>query len=116
MKKKTYFHFPLGGILTKDIIFKKLEKLLNEVKIEIKNKNKKYEDIAIHLDLTESKEASIINEFFFGFLITKFYTNNENYIYIPKDIHIFIEIPNCFEDYLSKFSILNIFNKVNITF
>ena len=115
-KNKTYFHFPLGGILTKNTIFNKLEKLLNDINIEINNNKKKYEDIAIHLDLTESKEKSIINEFFFSFFITRFYTNNENIIYIPKDIHIYIEIPNCFEDYLSKFSILKIFNKENINF
>jgi len=115
-KNKVYFHFPLGGILTKSIIFNKLEKIINEIDIEIKKNNNKYGNIAIHLDLTESEEASIINEFFFSFLITRFYTNNENVIYIPKDIHIYIEVPNCFENYLSKFSILKIFNKENITF
>ena len=117
--KKIYFHFPLGGILTKNIIFDKLEKLLNGengINEKIKSENKNYKDIAIHLDLTETKEISILNEFFFSFLITKFYSNNENIIYIPKDIHIYIEIPNCFDDYLSKFSILNIFKKDNITF
>ena len=113
---KKYFHFPLGGILNKSTIFNKLDTLLNEVEIEKTKNNKKYEDIAIHLDLTESEEASIINEFFFSFLITRFYTNNENIIYIPKDIYIYIEIPNCFEAYLSKFNILKIFNKDNITF
>lgn len=51
----------------------------------------------------------------FAFLITKFYTNNETIIYIPKDIEIYIEIPNCFNDYLSKFGILNIFTRENIT-
>jgi len=113
--KKIYFHFPLGGILTKKTIFNKLEKILNEIKNEIFKNNKDYKDIAIHLDLIESKETSIINEFFFSLFITRFYTSNENIIYIPKDIYIYIEIPNCFEDYLSKFSILKIFNKDNIT-
>ena len=112
---QVYFHFPLGGILTKKTIFDKLEKLLNGIKIQIENNNKKYEDIAIHLDLIESEETSILNEFFLSFLITRFYKNDENIIYIPKDIHIYIEIPNCFEDYLSKFSILKIFDKENIT-
>ena len=116
MKDKTYFHFPLGGILTKNIIFEKLNILLNEVEKRIKKENKNYKDVGIHLDLTESKEESIMNEFFFSFLITRFYTNNENIIYIPKDIMIYIEIPNCFEDYLSKFNLLNIFEKKNITF
>ena len=109
-KEKTYYHFPLGGILTKNIIFDKLKNLLDKIK------NESYKDIAVHLDLTESEEKSIINEFFFSFLITKFYTNNENILYIPKDMYIYIEIPNCFDDYLEKFSILNIFNKENITF
>ena len=112
-ENKKYFHFPLGGILSKDIIFNKLENLLNRIKNEIKEDN--YKDIAIHLDLTESEEISIINEFFFSFLITKFYINNESIIYIPKDITIYIEIPNCFENYLSKFGILSMFKKENIT-
>ena len=107
---KKYFHFPLGGILNKDIIFNKLSKLLKKIKSE------NYDKVAIHLDLTESKEQSILNEFFFSFLVTKFYTNNESIIYVPQDIDIYIEIPNCFTDYISKFRILNIFNKENITF
>ena len=81
-----------------------------------KIKNENYKEIAIHLDLTESKEKSIINEFFFSIFITKFYSNNENIIYIPKDISIYVEIPNCFKNYLSKFSILTIFKNENITF
>ena len=115
-KSKTYFHFLLGRIFTKSVIFDKLEKLLDKINEEINKNNKKYDDIAIHLDLTESQETSIMNKFFFSFLITKFYSNNENIIYIPKDIHIYIEISNCFDDYLSKFGILGIFNKKNITF
>ena len=107
--KKKYYHFPLGGILTKCIIFDKLSNLLNKMK------NENYKDIAIHLDLTESEETSLLNEFFFSFLITKFYSNNEYIIYIPKEIYIYIEVPNCFENYLSKFNILNIFRKENIS-
>ncbi len=64
--KKKYFHFPLGGILTKNIIFKKLENLLKKIK------NYNFKDVSIHLDLTESEEKSIINEFLFSFLITNF--------------------------------------------
>ena len=109
-KKQKYFHFPLGGILTKDIIFEKLKNLLKKIKDE------NFKDVAIHLDLTESREKSIMNEFLFSFLITKFYSNSENIIYIPKDIFIYVEIPNCFEDYISKFNLLKIFKRDNITF
>jgi len=109
--KKQYYHFPLGGILTKTIIFEKLSSILKLI-----NKKKyDYEKISIHLDLTESKETSIINEFLFSFLITKFYINNENIIFIPKDIQIYIEIPNCFKNYLSKLGIIKIFNCENIS-
>ena len=104
--------------MTKNIIFNKLDNLLNGVNginEILKSENKDNKDIAIHLDLTETKEISIINEFFFSFLITKFYTNNENIIYIPKDIYIYIEIPNCFKDYLSNFNILKIFQNDPIT-
>ena len=123
-KKQKYFHFPLGGILTKNVIAKKISNLLKKIKEENKkdvSENKEKDKIgenkiknAIHLDLTESEETSIINEFLFSFLITKFYTNNETIIYIPKDIEIYIEIPNCFKNYLSQFGILNIFKKDNI--
>ena len=102
---KQYFLFPLGGIVTKTVIFEKLSRLLNKIKEKIKDNN--YQNVAIHLDLTESKETSIINDFLFSFLITKFYTKNENIIYIPKDIDIYIEIPNCFENYISKLYIFN---------
>ena len=124
-KKQKYFHFPLGGILTKKIISGKIKNLLENIKSE--NENDKNVDEnnndsgkngiknAIHLDLTESVETSLINEFLFSFLITKFYTNNETIIYIPKDIDIYIEIPNCFNDYLSQFGILSIFYKENIS-
>ena len=108
--KKKYYHFPLGGILSKKTIFNKLESLLNKIKRE------NFKDAAIHLDLTESEEKSILNEFFFSFLITKFYSNNESIIYIPKDISIYVEIPNCFEKYLDQFDILKIFKNENITF
>ena len=104
-----YFYFPLGGRLTKNIIYNKLQNLLNKIK------NEEYKDVAIHLDLGDSNNLSAINEFLFSFLITKFYANNENIIYIPNDIFIYIEIPNCFEDYLSKFKILRIFNTEIIT-
>ena len=102
--KKKYYHFPLGGILSKALIFKKLSILLKKIKKENGNN---YQIVAIHLDLIESKDISVINEFLFSFIITKFYTNNESIIYIPKDIDIYIEIPNCFGNFLSNFGIFN---------
>jgi hypothetical protein len=128
-KKQKYFHFPLGFILTKKAISTKIFSLFENIKKEKekeidnstenkeKKENQKKPEIknAVHLDLIESEETSIINEFLFAFLITKFYTNNETIIYIPKDIEIYIEIPNCFNDYLSQFGILKIFPRETIS-
>ena len=130
-KEKNYYHFPLGGKLTKNEIYQKIfvlfETIKKDAKEEAKKNLKKKEDkdknneeysefnnVAIHLDLIETKDISLVNEFLFSFLITKFYTNNENIIYIPNNMQIYIEVPNSFENYLTKLGILNAFNKENI--
>jgi len=135
-EKLTYYYFALGGMLTKKIIYKKILDLFKKIK-EVSKKQKNIEDqkiiiykddeqdikieeysefnnVAIHLDLIESEDTSLINEFLFSFLITKFYTNNEDIIYIPNNIKIYIEIPNSFENYLTKYGILNAFSIENI--
>ena len=109
-EKLNYYHFPLGGVLTKKVIYEKILHLFKKIKKD----NFEYKDIAIHLDLIESDETSLINEFLFSFLITKFYTNNEDITYIPNNIKIYIEIPSCRENYLTKIGILNVFNIENI--
>ena len=121
--KQYYYHFPLGGNLSKKIIYEKIKNLFDKIKKDDKirkeeNKIKSdiicYKDIAIHIDLSESKKISLINEFLFSFLITKFYINNEDIIYIPKDINFYIEIPNCLTNYLEKIGLLNVFDVENI--
>ena len=97
---RKYIYFPLGGNITKDIIYNKLYKIMEDIKTKTENK---YEDIAIHL-VFDSKDniVSGLNEFLFSFLITKFYSNNENVIYIPINIDIYIEMPNSFKDFVRK--------------
>ena len=108
--KKEYIYFPLGGNITKDIIYNKLDSIMNDINNKTQNN---YNDIAIHLDLFDSKEniVSILNEFLFSFLITKFYSNNENVIFIPTNIEIYIEIPNTFKDFISNYGILKFFKR-----
>ena len=124
-ENKTYYHFPLGGILTKKIIY---EKLLNIFETITKCKKKKdriinikdfYCNIAIHLDLTDISpkqlySISVLNEFLLSFLITKFYSYDGDIIYIPNNIKIYIEIPNSSNNILSKIGILNIFKRESI--
>ena len=96
-----YFHF--GGYLTKKIIYKKIQEILNKIK-EPKN-------TIIHLDLYDTEQKYLMNEFLFSFLITKFYTNYENIISISNDIRINIEIPNEFIDFIEKYKIIKFFIK-----
>ena len=114
-----YYYFALGGMLTKKVIYAKILDLFKKIKEDAinkdmedqkNNKNKddddeedtkieeysEFNNVAIHLDLIESEDISLINEFLFSFLIIKFYTNNEYIIYIPNNINIYIEIPNSF--------------------
>ena len=70
----------------------------------------------MHIDLKESNEISLLSEFLFSILVTKFYNKNGKILYIPKDISIYIEIPNCYENYLSKLGILNLFKREHISF
>ena len=100
-----YFHLSLGGKLSKNIIFKKVEKILNKVK-DVKK-------TSIHLDLYETKDISILNEFLFSFCFTKFYSNDKNVLYILVNINIYIEIPNCFNNFIENYPILNYF-EINI--
>ena len=126
-KNEIYYHFPLGGMMTKKVIYEKLFQLLKKIKKDLKNRKEEelqkikkeeedlgYNNVSIHLDIMESEETSLINEFLFSFLVAKFYTNNGNIIYIPNNIKIYVEIPNSFENYLKKFGILNVFEIKNI--
>ena len=110
---KIYYYFTISETDSKNDIFVKLENLLKKIKKENKEN---YDKIAIHLDMPEHGDISIINEFLFSFLITKFYCYNGNIIFIPNEIEIYVEIPNNFNNnYLSKYGLLNIFERKNIT-
>ena len=108
IKKKDYIYFPLGGKLSRNIIFKKVERILQKIKDIMKT--------AIHLDLYETEDTSILNEFLFSFCFTKFYVNDKDVLYIPINMEIYIEIPNCFYNFLENYPILNYFDIINIKF
>ena len=55
--------------------YKQMEYVASEIVRLVRDKGYKYKDIAIHLDLFESKEHSVLNEFLFSFLITKCFSS-----------------------------------------
>ena len=101
-----YVYFPFGGFLTKEIVYNSIKDLLKEI-------DEKYEEdkekVCIHLDLYETEQKSIMNDFLLSFLFTKYYKNDENVIYIPKEMNIYVEIPNCFCNFIETYPILKIF-------
>jgi hypothetical protein len=54
-------------------------------------------------------------EALFSILITRFYGQNEDIFYLPKNIPIKVEIPNTFINFLEKFPILNLFKIKELT-
>ena len=96
IKNKKYKYFPLGGVFTREKIIKRLREL------EING------DSAIHLDLYDTENIDLMQDFLFSIIITKLYRQNEEIICLPKDIEIKIEIPNGFINYLEKFPILTL--------
>ena len=118
-----YYYFPLGGKISKDIIAEKLKQILKQIKQDeniLKDEKKEenfyeYNIPSIHLDLKELEDIPVLNEFLFSFFITKFYINNDDIIYIPNNIKIYVEIPNENENYLSKIKLLKLFEIDNIT-
>jgi len=50
-----------------------------------------------------------MNDFLFSFLFTQYYKNDVNVIYIPREFSIFVEIPNCFVNFIETYPILKIF-------
>ena len=96
-----YKYFPLGGdINRKDLILRLLEL----------EQGKNY---GFHLDLYESKKTDLIREFLFSFLITKFYSKNDDIFYYGNELKIKIEIPvTIFEDFLIKYPMIKIFKQI----
>ena len=94
---KKYIYFPFGGVLTREDIIERLKNL------NIDNK------CILHLDLYNTDQISLMMEFLFSMLITRFYGQNENIFFLSKDIPIKVEIPNTFIDFFEKFQILSLF-------
>ena len=94
---QNYIYFPLGDKLNKNNIIKRLKEL------NIEN------NTVIHLDLYDTENISLMKEFLFSILILKSYGENENFVYLPKDINIKIEIQNGKMDFIELFPILTLF-------
>ena len=96
--KKRRLYFPFGGDFSQEEIISRLKKL----KIDDK--------CVLHLDLYDSDKTNLMMEVLFSILITRFYGQNEDIFFLPKNIPVKVEIPNTFINFFEKFQILNLFN------
>ena len=94
---KKYIYFPFGGVFTRDDIIERLKNL----KIDC--------NCILHLDLYNTDQITLMMEFLFSMLITRFYGQNVDIFFLSKEIHIKVEIPNTFIDFFEKFQILSLF-------
>ena len=102
-----YICFPLGGTVKRSIIMKRL---LKDLKIE----NEKYY-YGVHLDLSETDQIELFQDFLFCFLIQKQYTQGENIFCYEGNVRVKIEIPNGFYDFSEKLNILKLFKQTKIS-
>jgi hypothetical protein len=68
----------------------------------------------LHIDLSETKQIELFEDFLFSFLIQKEYTQNEDIYCYQNNIKIKIEIPKGFYNFMDKFPILKIFKQKDI--
>jgi hypothetical protein len=92
-----YICFPLGGEVKRSIIMKRLL-------LDLKINNNNY--FGVHLDLSETEQIELFQDFLFSFLIQKQYTQNEDIFCYEGNVHIKIEIPKGFYDFSEKLNIL----------
>ena len=86
-----------------------MKRLLQDLKI-----NKKEYYFGVHLDLSETEQIELFQDFLFSFLIQKQYTQNENIFCYNGNVHIKIEIPKGFYDFTEKLNILKLFKYTEI--
>ena len=106
-KNFKYICFPLGGEVKRTIIMKRLLKDL-----KINNENYYF---GVHLDLSETDQIELFQDFLFSFLIQKQYTQNEDIFCYEGKVRIKIEIPKGFYDFSEKLNILKLFKQKDIS-
>ena len=104
VKEENYIYFPIGGIFNKENTLKRLQNLNRE-----KNINDADKKLLMHVDLYDTDQISLMNDFLYFVLFTKLYGQDNNIFYLSKKIRIYLEIPNSFINFFDKYPILSIF-------
>ena len=106
-KKNEYIYFPIGGSFTKEEILKRLKNIDKEKSINKKN------DLLFHIDLYDTEQKNLMNDFLYFVLVTKTFAKDNNIFYLSRKIKIYLEIPNSFTNFFEKFPILTLIDDKN---
>ena len=98
-KDTNYIYFPIGGQFSRHSLINRLNELP-----DMSNLGKEF---TIHLDLTQTKDFNLLNEFFFKLLILRQFDLYENVKYLGKNVKIIIELLNDFKNYRNEIKILS---------
>ena len=109
-KEEDYINFPIGGIFNKEDTLKRLQNLNKERNINDERKN-----LLMHIDLYDTDQKSLLNDFLYFVLFTKLYGQDDNIFYLSKKIKIYVEIPNSFINFFDKYPILKLFPNRELT-
>ena len=102
-----YIYFPIGGKFNRKNLVDRLKNLPDMTNLK--------EIYAFHIDLSQTKEIELLNEFFFKLIILRKCDINEAAIYFGSNINITIEVPNDFSDYIKDIEILSKLKTDNLT-
>ncbi len=101
-----YRYLPVGGSINRDYVINNL--------IDLNLNLQKGKTTYLHLDLSETDNDDLMNEILFKLIILRYLDSNEKIYYLGYDIHLLIEMPNCFCEFDKKYKILNLFKKTHI--
>ena len=78
---------------------KRLKNIDKEKSINKKN------DLLFHIDLYDTEQKNLMNDFLYFVLVTKTFAKDNNIFYLSRKIKIYLEIPNSFTNFFEKFPI-----------
>ena len=101
-----YHYLPIGGSLSRSYVLNNIKNL----NLDLKKGDTTY----LHLDLSETDNDDLMNEILFKLIILRYIDSKGQIFYLGFDIHLIIEIPNCFFEFKEKYKLLKLFNKIHI--
>ena len=90
-----YYDLPIGGSFSRNYVLNNIKK----INWDLKNGNSLY----LHIDLSETDNDDLMNEILFKLIILRYLDSRDEIFYLGNEVHLIIEIPNCFIEFDKKY-------------